>query len=263
MTWILSWQTTVLAALPVMAAVAVERWIKHHPMPDDDPENRLFSVIIPTLNESTSLTHALKELLASIESQSQVEIILCDGGSDDDSLKQVQQFPVTLVNAEKGRALQMNAGAQQATGEWLVFLHADTRLPKNWMNLIQGCEGDWGRFNVQLSGQHWLLRIVEKSMNWRSQKTSIATGDQVLFFRSGFFHELGGFPEIPLMEDIAISKLARKFTAVNCIAQPVITSSRRWEKNGILRTIVLMWSLRLAYWLGIKPDRLHRIYYSS
>jgi len=246
-----------------MVAVAVDHWINHHPMSDYDPENRLFSVIIPTLNESTSLTHAVKELLASVENQSQLEIILCDGGSDDGSLKQVQQFPLTIVHAEKGRAKQMNAGARQGSGEWLVFLHADTRLPNNWMNLIQRCEGDWGRFDVQLSGQHWLFRVIEKFMNWRSQKTSIATGDQVLFFNRKFFYRLGGFPEIPLMEDIAISKLARKFSAANCIAQPVITSSRRWEKNGILRTIVLMWSLRLAYWLGIKPDRLHRKYYSS
>ncbi len=246
-----------------MAAAAVEPWIKRHPMSDDDPKNRLFSVIIPTLNESTSLKQALQELLASIENPSQVEIILSDGGSNDDSLKLVQQSRVTIVNSKKGRALQMNTGAQQATGEWLVFLHADTRLPDHWMNLIQRCEGDWGRFDVRLSGQHWLLRIVEKAMNLRSRKTSIATGDQVLFFRRRFFHELGGFPEIPLMEDIAISKLARKLIAANCIAEPVITSSRRWEKNGILRTIVLMWCLRLAFWMGIKPDRLHRIYYSS
>ncbi len=218
---------------------------------------------MPTLNESITLTHSVTKLLESIESHAQVEIILSDGGSDDNSLKQVQHFPITIVNSKKGRALQMNAGARQANGEWLLFLHADTRLPDNWMQLIHNCKGNWGRFNVQLSGRHWLFRVIEKAMNWRSQKTSIATGDQVLFFRRNFFHQLEGFPEIPLMEDIAISKLARKFIAANCIAQPVITSSRRWEKNGILRTIILMWSLRLAYWLGIKPERLHRIYYSS
>ncbi|MBT6703678.1 MAG: glycosyltransferase family 2 protein [Gammaproteobacteria bacterium] len=222
-----------------------------------------FSVIIPTLNESTSLVHSLKELLTTIENPSQVEIILCDGGSDDDSLQRVKQFPLTILNSPKGRALQMNAGAQQAKGDWLVFLHADTRLPENWMELIQHCKGEWGRFDVRLSGHHWLFRIIEKAMNLRSRKTSIATGDQVLFFKPAFFQKLGGFPEIPLMEDIAISKLARTFCLASCIPQQVITSSRRWEKNGILRTVALMWFLRLAYWVGTKPDKLHRLYYSS
>ncbi len=222
-----------------------------------------FSIIIPTLNESTSLVHSLKELLTTIENPSQVEIILCDGGSDDDSLQQVKQFPLTILNSPKGRALQMNAGAQQAKGDWLVFLHADTHLPENWMDLIQHCKGEWGRFDVRLSGHHWLFRIIEKAMNLRSRKTSIVTGDQVLFFKPAFFQKLGGFPEIPLMEDIAISKLARTFCLASCISQQVITSSRRWEKNGILRTVALMWFLRLAYWMGTKPDKLHRLYYSS
>ena len=222
-----------------------------------------FSVIIPTLNESASLTCSLKALLTTIENPSQVEIILCDGGSDDDSLQLVKHFPLTILDSAKGRALQMNTGAQQAKGDWLVFLHADTRLPENWMELIQHCKGEWGRFDIRLSGHHWLFRIIEKAMNLRSRKTSIATGDQVLFFRQAFFHKLGGFPKIPLMEDIAISKLARTFSLASCIPQQVITSSRRWEKNGILRTVALMWFLRLAYWMGTKPDKLHRLYYSS
>ena len=221
-----------------------------------------FSIIIPVFNEAASLAHSLKDLLASIEYQSQVEIIVCDGGSDDDSHDLIRQFPVAVLNTPKGRSLQMNAGAQQATGDWLVFLHADTRLPKNWMQLIQQCKGEWGRFDVRLSGHHWLFRIIEKAMNIRSRQTSIATGDQVLFFRRDFFHRLGGFPAIPLMEDIAISKLARTYSAADCIHQQVITSSRRWEKNGILRTVMLMWFLRLAFWLGMKPEKLHRLYYS-
>ncbi len=221
-----------------------------------------FSIIIPTYNEAASLPHSLKDLLSSIESLSQNEIIVCDGGSVDDTQNIARQFPVIVLNTAKGRALQMNAGAQQAIGDWLVFLHADTRLPEKWMALITQCDGLWGRFDLHLSGRHWLFRIIEKAINIRSRKTSVATGDQVLFFKREFFHSLGGFPELPLMEDIAISKVARNHAAATCIPQQVITSSRRWEKNGILRTVFLMWFLRLGFWLGIKPEKLHRLYYS-
>ena len=220
-----------------------------------------FSIIIPTFNEAGSLAYALKDLLSNIQYLSEVEIILSDGGSADNSLQQARQFPVISINSEKGRARQMNTGAQQAIGDWLVFLHADTRLPKNWMNLIQHCDVPWGRFDVRLSGQHWMFRMIEKAINLRSRKTAIATGDQVLFFRRDFFQQLGGFPAIPLMEDIAISKIARKLHAPACISQPVITSSRRWEKKGILRTVLMMWLLRFFYWLGVKPETLHRLYY--
>lgn len=220
-----------------------------------------FSVIIPTLNESASLPFALKQLLSSIEYLSRVEILVCDGGSNDDTLKQARQFPIIPLVSETGRAMQMNTGAGRALGDWLVFLHADTRLPDNWMSLIAQSDAPWGRFDLRLSGKQGLLRLIEKAINLRSRKTSIATGDQVLFFRRDFFHSLGGFPEIPLMEDVAISKLARQQHQPACIHEPVITSSRRWEQNGILRTVLLMWSLRLAYWLGVNPGTLHRWYY--
>lgn len=222
----------------------------------------LFSIIIPTLNEAGTLNFALKDLITNIEYMSQVEIILSDGGSKDDSMQLAQHFPVITLKSPPGRARQMNAGAQQAMGEWLVFLHADTRLPPDWMKLIQQCETPWGRFDVRLSGRHWMFRVIEKAINLRSRKTAVATGDQVLFFRRDFFNQIGGFPDIPLMEDVAISKAARKSRPPTCIRQPVITSSRRWEKNGIMRTIILMWFLRFSYWLGIKPDTLHRMYYS-
>lgn len=221
-----------------------------------------FSIIIPTLNEAGTLNFALKDLLTSIQYMSQVEIILSDGGSKDDSLQLAQHFPVIIIKSSPGRARQMNAGAHQGMGEWLVFLHADTRLPCDWMQLIQQCEAPWGRFDVRLSGRHWMFRVIEKAINLRSRKTAVATGDQGLFFRRDFFNQIGGFPDIPLMEDIAISKAARKRHPPACISQPVITSSRRWEKNGIVRTIFLMWFLRFSYWLGIKPDALHRMYYS-
>ena len=140
-------------------------------------------------------------------------------------------------------------------------MHADTRLPANWLRLIEQSRADWGFFRVSLSGRQVMLKLVASMMNWRSCKTSVATGDQAMFFRRSFFWSIGGFPEIPLMEDIAISKLARQQANPVCIPQRVVTSSRRWEQNGVLRTIVLMWWLRFAFWVGIAPQTLHRWYY--
>lgn len=223
----------------------------------------LISLIIPTLNESASLKQTLNRLLPLLQTPQQVEVIICDGGSEDSTLDIASAFAVRVISTAKGRAFQMNAGAREAQGEWLVFLHADTGLPAGWVKLIKNCNSSWGRFNVRLSGSHWFFRVIESMMNYRSALTSVTTGDQTLFFRQDFFKQLGGFPSIPLMEDIAISKAARIKQAPAIIQQPVITSSRRWEQHGILRTVILMWSLRLAYWLGIKPQTLHRFYYSK
>jgi rSAM/selenodomain-associated transferase 2 len=220
------------------------------------------SIIIPTFNEATAITQGLQDLLKTLEHCSDYEILVSDGGSRDDSLLLAQQFPVITLTGPAGRALQMNAGAQLATGEWLVFLHIDTRLPPDWTRLIQACPQTWGRFDLQLSGKHWLFRVIEKAINFRSRSTAVASGDQVLFFRRDFFEKLGGFPEIPLMEDIAISKKARTFCLPACLSETVVTSSRRWESKGIIRTVLLMWFLRFAFWLGIKPDKLYRLYYS-
>ncbi len=220
-----------------------------------------FSIIIPTLNEAPTLSEFLTQLIQSIDSIDDVEIIISDGGSTDDTLMLAKQFPITLLNSRQGRATQMNFGARQAKGIWLIFLHADTFLPKNWQTLIAGSNCNWGRFNVRLSGKHWLLRIIETMMNSRSCLTSIATGDQAIFFRKHFFHSIGNYPDIPLMEDIAISKKAKASSKLACIKVPVVTSSRRWQQKGIIRTILLMSLLRFAFWVGIKPNTLHRLYY--
>ncbi len=220
-----------------------------------------FSIIIPVLDEAARLDHALSALTADIERFSDCEIIVCDGGSVDDTRRIARRHPVQLIDAPRGRARQMNAAAARALGDWLLFLHADTRLPADWMQALTACPAPWGRFDVRLSGRHPLLRLVEALMNLRSRLTGIATGDQVLFFRRAFFERIGGFPDIELMEDIAISTRARALSRPACLRQRVVTSSRRWEKQGILRTILLMWRLRLAYWLGSDPKRLHRLYY--
>ncbi|MEO6696754.1 MAG: TIGR04283 family arsenosugar biosynthesis glycosyltransferase, partial [Gammaproteobacteria bacterium] len=168
---------------------------------------------------------------------------------------------------ERGRARQMNLGAATACGEILLFLHADTRLPQNAGAVIHSglaqTGARWGRFDVRLSGRPPLLRVVEALMNWRSRLTGIATGDQAIFVRRDLFERAGGFPDIPLMEDIALSRILKRFSRPFCVRERVITSSRRWEQHGIVRTIFLMWRLRLAYALGADPEQLVRRYSSS
>lgn len=159
----------------------------------------------------------------------------------------------------------MNEGARRASGEVLLFLHADTSLPEDApRRLLEACAGRdaaWGRFDVRLSGSHWLLRVVETAMNYRSRLTGIATGDQAMFVRRSLFEQVGGFPHLALMEDIALSRLLLRVRKPLCLRERVVTSSRRWLRHGILKTVFLMWSLRFAYALGADPQRLHRIYY--
>jgi rSAM/selenodomain-associated transferase 2 len=220
-----------------------------------------FSVIVPTYNEAAGITSSLQALIDSIDAASEVEILVSDAGSSDGTREQLQHFPVKRVDAPKGRALQMNLAAKQAQGDYLLFLHADTCLPAGWISLIEQSRADWGFFRVRLSGERRLLKLVATLMNFRSCTTAIATGDQAMFFRREFFQKLNGFPPIPLMEDIAISKHARQYCRPACVAASVRTSSRRWEKSGISKTIGLMWWLRFAYWVGVRPQTLHRWYY--
>jgi rSAM/selenodomain-associated transferase 2 len=160
----------------------------------------------------------------------------------------------------------MNAGAKIAKGDILLFLHADTFLPKSAdQSIIDGLKGqgkNWGRFDVRLSGRHYFLRIIEHLMNLRSRFTGIVTGDQTIFVRRRFFEAMGGFPDIDLMEDIALSRRLKRYGRPLCLRQQVVTSSRRWREKGILRTILKMWRLRLAYALGADPKRLARLYES-
>jgi rSAM/selenodomain-associated transferase 2 len=213
------------------------------------------SVVVPVLNEAAGIREAL-EALAPLRARGH-EVILVDGGSSDGTAEMAAGLCDRVVKASRGRALQMNAGARAATSDMLLFLHADTRLPAGADVLVLSASL-WGRFDVQIEGRHPLLKVVAWAMNLRSRLTGIATGDQAIFVRREAFP---GFPEIALMEDVALCKLLKRRGAPTCLRARVVTSGRRWESRGVLRTILLMWRLRLMYFFGARPDHLARIYY--
>ncbi len=219
------------------------------------------SIIVPVLNEADGITASLQPL-QTWRARGH-EIILADGGSSDATVALAEPWVDKIIRSGRGRARQMNTGARAARGDVLLFLHADTQLPPDADALILDAlqARAWGRFDVRLSGAHPLLRVVETLMNRRSRLTGIATGDQAIFVRRALFEKTGGYPDIPLMEDIALSRALKKHGPPLCMKQRVLTSSRRWEQHGILRTILLMWKLRLAYALGADPARLVRHYY--
>ena len=223
----------------------------------------MLSVIIPTLDEEGSIDSCLRELLP-LKGQGH-EVIVVDGGSRDDTVALAGKLADRVMSCESGRARQMNTGAGAARGDILLFLHADTRLPPDADRLMQAAlaksTSSWGRFDVRLTGRHWLFPIIAWSMNVRSRLTAIATGDQAMFMSRAVFHAVGGFPDIPLMEDIAMSKRLKRHGRPSCLRGPVLASSRRWESHGVLRTVLLMWWLRASYALGVSPDRLVRRYY--
>jgi rSAM/selenodomain-associated transferase 2 len=213
------------------------------------------SVVVPTLNEAGGVRAAL-EALAPLRARGH-EVILVDGGSSDGTAEVAAGLCDRVVNASRGRALQMNAGARAATGDMLLFLHADTRLPAGAEILVFGAP-IWGRFDVRIEGRHPLLKVVAWAMNLRSRLTGIATGDQAIFVRRAAFP---GFPEIALLEDVAFSAMMKRRARPACLRAKVLTSGRRWESRGVLRTIFLMWRLRLMYFFGARPDDLARIYH--
>ena len=216
------------------------------------------SVVIPALNEARGIRAAL-EALAPLRARGH-EVIIVDGGSRDGTVQLASGFWTQVLNAPRGRALQMNAAARAATGEMLLFLHADTRLPPHADELVQASlkEHLWGRFDVEIEGRHPLLKVVACAMNLRSRLTGIATGDQAIFVRREAFP---GFPEIALMEDVAFCRRMKRLGPPACRREKAVTSGRRWESRGVLRTILLMWRLRLMYSLGADPEDLSRIYH--
>ena len=220
------------------------------------------SIIIPVLNEADHIAdtlHALVPLRAR-----GAEIIAIDGGSADATVALATPLADHVLASARGRATQMNAGAAAAHGDVLLFLHADTRLPADADRLL--LEGlaqtgrSWGRFDVMIEGRHPLLPVIAASMNARSRLTGIATGDQAMFVTRTAFNAAGGFPEIALMEDIELARNLKRISPPLCLRARVTTSGRRWEQRGVLRTIFLMWRLRLAYFFGAKPTELARRY---
>ena len=220
------------------------------------------TVVMPVLDEAPAIVAALAPLQALRAAG--CEVIVVDGGSRDATRALAAPWADRVLEAPRGRAAQMNAGAAAASGDVLLFLHADTALPANAAaaiaNGLRGSRREWGRFDVTIAGADPMLAVVAFLMNARSRATGIATGDQAIFARRAAFERAGGFPAIALMEDVAFSKRMKRESPPLCLSERAVTSGRRWEKHGTLRTIVLMWRLRLAYALGADPGKLARRY---
>ena len=220
-------------------------------------ERPFLSLILPVLNEASTVAEQLAMLQGLRERGA--ELLVVDGGSSDATVALALAGSDQVLSSPRGRALQMNVGARASRGEVLLFVHADTTLPRDADALIRAAivgGATWGRFDVRIDGRHPLLRVVETMMNWRSRLTGIATGDQAIFVRRDAFLAVGAYPELPLMEDIALSTRLKRIARPACLRQPVLTSGRRWEKHGVMRTIALMWRLRASYFLGADPQQL-------
>lgn len=218
------------------------------------------SIIMPVLDESPDIEaclHALSPMRAR-----GAEVIVVDGGSVDDTTALARPLADRVIASPRGRATQMNAGARVAEGAALLFLHADTTLPDDADRIVDQAleQREWGRFDVRIDGAAPGLAVVAAFMNLRSRLTGIATGDQAIFVRRAAFDAVGGFPEIPLMEDIALSRALHARGRPACVAARAATSGRRWERQGVARTVLLMWRLRYAYWRGAEPADLARRY---
>lgn len=222
----------------------------------------MITIIIPVLNEEIHISSALENIE---RLNGEKEIIVIDGGSIDNTVSIVKDKGVMLLSSEKGRGCQMNRGAEIAKGETLLFLHADTILLEDGLIKIQEALKDpeiiGGRFDVRFDDGRLVFKLIAFLMNWRSRLTGISTGDQAIFIRKSAFKDIGGYLEIPLMEDIELSKKMKRAGRVVCLEDMVITSARKWKEEGIVRTIILMWSLRLLYFFRVSPEALSRIYY--
>lgn len=249
------------------AAAAVARWNTEpgQSIPSMLQKDYALTIIMPVLNEAAGMAAALSSLAPFITNGAQVLVV--DGGSTDATvaIALASQSPaITVVHAGAGRALQMNAGAAHASGEMLLFLHADTVLPLNADALIRQALANgvhvWGRFDVRIVGKSAWLPVIATLMNLRSRLTGIATGDQAIFMTQTAFVALKGFTAQPLMEDIDMSRRLLKLSSPACLRQEVVTSGRRWDTRGVWPTIVLMWRLRFAYWRGTPPEKLAQLY---
>ncbi|MEX2240034.1 MAG: TIGR04283 family arsenosugar biosynthesis glycosyltransferase [Burkholderiales bacterium] len=215
------------------------------------------TLVVPALNEAAGIERCLGAA-APLRARGH-EVVVVDGGSTDGTPRLAAPLADRVIAAPRGRAAQMNAGAAAAGGDALVFLHVDTLLPEGADRavLVALTRRAWGRFDVRLDSPRAALGVVSFFMNWRSRLTGIATGDQAIFVRRADFP---GFPDIALMEDVALSKTMKRVSPPACLRQRVVSSARRWERDGVARTVLLMWRLRFAYWRGADPGELARRY---
>jgi rSAM/selenodomain-associated transferase 2 len=220
------------------------------------------SIVIPVLDEAATIADALAALAP--DRARGAELIVVDGGSRDETAEAARPLADKVIAAPRGRGSQMNAGAAAAQADVLLFLHADTRLPPEADRLVVDAlarsQRAWGRFDVTIAGRSPFLRVVAAMMNLRSRLTGIATGDQAMFMTRAAFAQAGGFPDIPLMEDIVLSRRLKSVSPPACLCARATTSGRRWDRDGVVRTILTMWRLRLAFFLGAEPARLARRY---
>lgn len=219
------------------------------------------AIIVPVLNEES----ALKQHIIQFKSlEKYADIIFCDAGSDDNTCALLKNHGMHYCHSLRGRALQMNAGADACKNDIFVFIHADTVISSSDIELVKIVMQDksvvGGRFDVRLSGKGFSFRMIEFMINLRSRITRVSTGDQCQFVRRSVFERMGGFPDQALMEDVEFSKRLKQYGKVACLKNKVVTSSRRWEKHGIVKTILLMWKLRFLYWLGASPEKLAEMY---
>ncbi len=218
------------------------------------------SIIIPVLNEAKHITQAL----ASIQPSANVEVIVVDGGSQDNTLELAQCWGIKVLSAAIGRACQMNAGAKIATGDILLFLHADTRLPPGFDTLVRTKLTQpntvAGAFALQIDAKLWSLRLIEMGVNWRSHWLQMPYGDQAIFLKSAIFHKIGRFPDLPMMEDFELMRRLRRIGRITIIPVPVLTSGRRWLQKGVFKTTIINQIAIIAYLLGVSPKQIVRWY---
>jgi len=221
------------------------------------------ALVVPLLNEAA----VLPALLAMVRGLPVDELVLVDGGSQDGTAEMLAQCGLRWLKSSAGRANQMNAGAAICHSDLLLFLHADTQISPEQIDHLRAVFADTtlqsGRFDLRVSGSGWVFRLISTMINLRSRCTKIASGDQAMFVRRTRFVAVGGFPNLPLMEDIALSRRLKQAGGVVSLRAQVVTSSRRWRQGGVVRTIVLMWLLRLGFYAGVSPQRLARFYRQS
>jgi rSAM/selenodomain-associated transferase 2 len=220
------------------------------------------SIVVPVLDEAAGLARCLKAL-APLRARG-VETIVVDGGSTDGSPEIARPLADRAIAAPRGRGSQMHAGARAASGDVLLFLHGDTMLPPDADRLVAKALAEsgrvWGRFDIRIEGRHPLLKVVAAMINWRTRAERLASGDQAMFVTRAAYEAAGGFPDIPLMEDLVLAKALRRIGPPAAIREKATTSGRRWEANGVARVIVLMWIIRLRYALGADVNELARVY---